>query len=240
MLAARKQEENGCYDDNKLLEELDRTARHHYLMQNSRKESSHWVDGLLRNWHGKNDFLALAVSYSLYSFATHKLVADPSLVAHKKGQPYLMFAIEPNAPISLGVQIIALLFQHGADPNETLYSDKGSIWADLLWHALEKHGYWKTAMNQGEYEGVLEIFRLFISNGADLYALTSYQAQEQSLADENLVTGSETSISALDAIEIIFKSYTGDVFKRLGILTPKTYNKPRAKTILLRFWKSSR
>jgi hypothetical protein len=132
-----------------VLDEVDRVNSHH-----ARNIKNHWTHardlvpprGLDVYREGGNyNFLALTVQARLVKYVGVKLRANPRSI-EKKGRPLLDYALRPRrtTPIgmpyhskrddpSVNIEMVRLLLEHGADPNQRvrLNSDK-TVWALFL------------------------------------------------------------------------------------------------------------
>ena len=132
-----------------VLDEVDRTNSHH-----ASKIRNHWTHGrdpgtargldVYREGDSCN-FLALAVQSRLVKYVHAKLKADPSNM-QKRGRPLLDYALRPHrkTPISmpyhskredpsLNIDMVRLLLEHGADPNQAVHlNGSKTVWALFL------------------------------------------------------------------------------------------------------------
>lgn len=139
-----------------LLDEVDRVNGHH-----ARDVTNHWTHardsprsrGLDEYCEGGNcNFLALTVQARLVKYVRAKIQADRS-VMQKRGRPLLDYALRPRriTPISMPyhstrddpsveVDMVKLLLENGANPNQPVYLNGGtSVWALFLLSIHESH-----------------------------------------------------------------------------------------------------
>ncbi|KAI1175867.1 hypothetical protein F4777DRAFT_548909 [Nemania sp. FL0916] len=133
-----------------ILDELDRVNCYHV-----RDVKNHWTharDSPAARGHdkyvegGHYNFLALTVQARLVKYVRSKLKADPREIEKKKGRPLLDYALRPRrlTPISmpyhstrgdpsLDVEMVELLLQSGANPNQPVHLNGGtSVWGLFL------------------------------------------------------------------------------------------------------------
>jgi hypothetical protein len=131
-----------------LLDELDRVNKYH-----ARNIRVHWThardpanQGLEKFIEGGNcNFLALAIQTRLVKYVRAKLLADP-LQLKKSGRPLLDYALRPrrSTPISMpyhstreeasvNLDMIEMLLEKGADPNQAVFLYDGeTVWGLFL------------------------------------------------------------------------------------------------------------
>ncbi|KAF2967776.1 hypothetical protein GQX73_g5820 [Xylaria multiplex] len=139
-----------------LLDELDKVNSHH-----ARRIANHWTHardspaprGLDEYYEGGQcNFLALAVQARLVKYVRAKVQADRRNMK-KGGRPLLDYALRPRriTPISMpyhstrddpsvDVDMVKLLLQNGADPNQPVFLYEGkSVWALFLLSIYETY-----------------------------------------------------------------------------------------------------
>ncbi|KAJ8126063.1 hypothetical protein O1611_g7575 [Lasiodiplodia mahajangana] len=143
-----------------LLDELDRVNSYHAHGATD-KVTNHWTHardspasrGLDKYYEGGNcNFLALTVQARLVKYVRAKIQADQSNM-QKKGRPLLDYALRPRriTPISmpyhsirddpsLDVDMVKLLLENGANPNQRVHlNGSASVWALFLLSIRETH-----------------------------------------------------------------------------------------------------
>jgi hypothetical protein len=102
----------------------------------------HWTN-IRKNHLDKSDsctFLALTIQAGLRQYVREKLEMNKMLTTHKRGRPLLDYACRPRMESTthsqlgynnvLDPQMVHLLLEHGADPNQAIgrFSDGHTIW----------------------------------------------------------------------------------------------------------------
>lgn len=168
-----------------VLDEMDRTNAHH-----ARAMRNHWThmrdSPTTRGYDeyregGHCSFLALAVQSRLVKYVRTKLRSDPKRI-RKAGRPLLDYALRPRrvTPISMpyhsdreetsiDIDMVRLLLEHGADPNQKVHLNDGrTVWALFLVSCYEM-------AQRGEAAARLRavwvrVSELLITSGADMDA----------------------------------------------------------------------
>jgi len=143
-----------------LLDEMDAVNRCH-----ARSMRNHWThmrDSPIAHGYdeyregGHYSFLALMVQARLVKYVGAKLRSDPRLI-EKHGRPLLDYALRPRrvTPIpmpyhsrrddsSIDMDMVRLLLEHGADPNQKVYLNDGrTVWVLFLlscYESLQRDG----------------------------------------------------------------------------------------------------
>ena len=168
-----------------LLDELDKTNCHYALAM--RNHWTHMRDSPATRGYdeyregGHCNFLALTVQARLVKYVRTKLQTDPKRM-RKSGRPLLDYALRPRrvTPISMpyhsqredtsvDIEMVRLLLEHGADPNQKVHLNDGrTVWALFLLscHEMVQRDEASAAL-RAVWKRVSE---LLITNGADLGA----------------------------------------------------------------------
>jgi hypothetical protein len=182
-----------------MLDELDRTAKSHWLSVPRSSYCSNIIsytdiDNLCLRWahyhydfqsEERDDLVSLVVSFGLTNFVKTKLLHGSTLVRKKKGKPLLECAFRYGTP---EIDIISLLLKFEADPNQQ-YQGR-SIWQNLLGSIYRSAQnldpgslYFTCEINDkftcggsisDQKEQWLSIFKLFIEAGANPNTLCHY------------------------------------------------------------------
>jgi len=165
-----------------VLDEMDKTNAHH-----ARGMRNHWThmrdSPTARGYDeyregGHCSFLALAVQARLVKYVRAKLRSDPRRI-RKAGRPLLDYALRPRrvTPISMpyhskredpsiDIDMVRLLLEHGADPNQKVHLNDGrTVWVLFLLSCYEM-------AQRGEASAPLRavwsrVSELLVVNGAD-------------------------------------------------------------------------
>jgi hypothetical protein len=179
---AGKQKEDHTASIVAILDEVDRVNCHY-----ARKERNHWTHardpavgkGLdVYNEGDSCNFLALAVQARLVSYVRAKLQDDPTNI-QKRGRPLLDYALRPRrtTPVimkyysqredpSVDVDMVHLLLEYGADPNQPIYLNGGkTVWELFLISCHESMSY-AGGVSASLIEARYLACELLISNGA--------------------------------------------------------------------------
>jgi hypothetical protein len=159
-----------------ILDELNRVNNHH-----ARKVPNHWTHArdspsAQGNDHyiegGHCNFLALAVQTRLVSYVRTKLQQQPSTL-QKRGRPLLDYATRPRrvTPISMpyhsirddpsiDLDMIKLLLDSGADPNQRVYLNDGeSVWGLFLISMYMMRGDESDSLREAWFNACIALIR---------------------------------------------------------------------------------
>ncbi|KAI1283986.1 hypothetical protein F5Y07DRAFT_96079 [Xylaria sp. FL0933] len=166
-----------------ILDELDRVNSHH-----ARDLGYHWTHArdppAKRGYDeyfegGECNFLALAVQAHLVQYVRVKVQADPRNM-QKRGRPLLDYALRPRraTPISMpyhsirddpsvDVDMVELLLERGANPNQPVHLNNGtSVWGLFLLSVYESHelhstslGFAYQSLNKAWYQACFALIR---------------------------------------------------------------------------------
>lgn len=199
MRIARHSEEDDLPDTEKLLDEIDRTMMKHCInfppaslcwheIKTGSKKGCHWTeafpidpryDGRFswpRTGQGLN-LLTFSIEQGLFRYAESKLRKTGKILLEKPGLPLLSSACgsEPiwwHLDCPVRPEIVKLLLEYGADPNETF--EGISCWQTLLVTAAKSGG--STAH---ELRYLADTIKLLLYAGADPYASIKFKIWEQ-------------------------------------------------------------
>ena len=124
-------------------------------------------------------FLPIAVEARLHKYVTHKLEENPTTLFEKRSQPLLLHALKKSEwakgwfPISesfFDVDMVRLLLDHGANPNERVVESSITVWNSFLLYCsggnlrfMEERGI------QREYtKQLFKIAEMMVEHGADV------------------------------------------------------------------------
>jgi hypothetical protein len=205
-----------------LLDELDRAAAHFRQMaivKRRCKPSAHWVNtgyryGLDPQWD--SDFLTLCIQQDLRIYVREKLVSRLSL--HRSGRPLLAFAMTRPAQLTFNqysaleyddpkVEMVRLLLEHGADPNEQ--SGSKTIWVHFLvavytLATIRESSFYKNG------KVWFDVTKLLIMHGADPRATCQVQVPPGVLSDRVKRVEKVAKQEPYTTIEVLRMVFGGD------------------------------
>lgn len=185
----------------KVLEELDRFNNLHYWHSYSHRAAGHWTckrespRGQFQE-HAQKIFLATAIQFGLRQYTKRKIEEDPDQLTGKRGRPILDYALRPVVKTSLALGPVApnettvkMLLEAGADPNQVVHIYPGQMTVWELYIRLCHAHFQSEQRESSDRQRAYNIMMTMLSSGArpDVY----------------LWTGSETSVTILDAIEAL-------------------------------------
>jgi hypothetical protein len=135
-------------------------------------EITHWSDCMVittREQPWQDNFLAFTVGHGLTWYARHKLEKFGKTVILKEGRPLLEYAscgLEQNVPHP---DIVLMLLEHGADPNEAWGVLVTSVWHNSI--ALSRKLGWRHWTNW------LLTLQYLVQYGADPNALVEFHGE---------------------------------------------------------------
>jgi hypothetical protein len=186
------QDENGHWIERRF--ELDQTKVRGDEGWGAREDSKlHWTNfhpshTQPKQW--RNTFLSLVVQFGLSKFVHHTLTinGDRSRTnSAKKGRPLLDYALCPLLDIDYSLitpEIIKVLLDHGANPNEKF--GHTTCWQNALSWQYQQFGPRSKSLTKSETpqslsETRLKIFKLLIDHGADLHTCCKINNKKISL-----------------------------------------------------------
>ena len=208
-----------------LLDELDRAAaqfRQGAITKRRCKPTAHWVNtgyryGLEPEWN--SDLLTLCILQDLNVYVRKKLASGFPI--HRSGRPLLAFAMTRRVSINFNihapkskieyedpkVDMVKLLLEHGADPNEQCGSK--TIWVHFLL-ALYKLANIRGSHFYEHGKTWFDVTKLLIMHGANPQATCQVETPSGLLADRVKKVEKTGNLELYTTIEVIRIVFGGD------------------------------
>lgn len=175
---ARRSRDFSLQPNEKLLDELDKTAARHWMWVprenvagtktiDKRKNGLHWASELkvenpndLKLTIPHDDFLSLTIEYGLLEYVEAKLDHNSLLLKQKAGRPLLDYLVSKVVECPPPPELASLLLQYGADRNHEFNGE--TTWQRTISHI------WGLSLTDREknmpWKG---IFKILLDAGAD-------------------------------------------------------------------------
>ncbi|PVH83512.1 hypothetical protein DL98DRAFT_486297 [Cadophora sp. DSE1049] len=170
-----------------LLHELDRTMQKHVKERDLINYRTHWASfpGTFwdkpAEWH--DNFLSLAVQYSLCAYVEEILVSDGKVLGDKKGRPLLDYAINPipaEQRYPLSPLMVEILLRYGAKPNKEFRT--ATAWENAMAFLMRNEARIRKGKNwKGELLRWIDIFEQMVDAGANVNASCSLPSGDVSV-----------------------------------------------------------